>query len=71
MDGNICWSEGSVTAAARIPSIFILCTGFGFRDTAERCRQAGWPVLEIDCGHDAMLIEPRKLAELLLSPDCA
>jgi pimeloyl-ACP methyl ester carboxylesterase len=55
------------TFAWQIPSTYILCTGFGFRPTAERCREAGWPVLEIDCGHDAMIIKPRELAELLMS----
>ncbi len=55
------------TFAWRIPSTFILCKGFGFGPTAQRCRQAGWPVLEIDCGHDAMIIRPRELAELLVS----
>ena len=58
------------TFARQISSAFILCTGFGFKATADRCRQAGWPVLEIDCGHDAMIIKPRELAELLLSASC-
>ena len=58
------------TFAPRIPSTFILCKRFGFGATAERCRQRGWPVLEIDCGHDAMLIEPRRLSELLMSANC-
>jgi pimeloyl-ACP methyl ester carboxylesterase len=58
------------TYAWRIPSSFIHCKGFGFGATAERCRQAGWPVLEIDCGHDAMIIKPHELAELLVSASC-
>jgi pimeloyl-ACP methyl ester carboxylesterase len=58
------------TFARQIPSTFILCTGFGFKATAEQCRQDGWPVLEIECGHDAMIIKPRELAALLLSPNC-
>jgi pimeloyl-ACP methyl ester carboxylesterase len=58
------------TYAWQIPSSFILCKGFGFGATAERCRQAGWPVLEIDCGHDAMIIKPHELAELLVSASC-
>jgi pimeloyl-ACP methyl ester carboxylesterase len=52
--------------ASRIPSTFILCKRFGFGDTAERCRRKGWPVLEIDCGHDAMIVKPRELCELLV-----
>jgi pimeloyl-ACP methyl ester carboxylesterase len=58
------------TFAWQIPSTFIHCTRSGFKATADRCRQTGWPVLEIDCGHDAMIIKPRELAELLLSPNC-
>jgi len=58
------------TFARQIPSSYIYCTGFGFKATADRCRAAGWPVLEIDCGHDAMIIKPRELAELLLSANC-
>jgi pimeloyl-ACP methyl ester carboxylesterase len=53
--------------AARVPSTFILCKQFGFADTAERCRRGGWPVLEVDCGHDAMIVKPRELSELLIS----
>ena len=56
--------------AGQIPSTYVHCTGFGFKATADRCREAGWPVLEIDCGHDAMIIKPRELAELLLSVTC-
>jgi pimeloyl-ACP methyl ester carboxylesterase len=52
------------------PSTYILCSQFGFHSTAARCRSMGWPVLEIDCGHDAMVIRPRELAALLTSPDC-
>jgi pimeloyl-ACP methyl ester carboxylesterase len=63
----------AVEASDHVPSLpatFILCTQFGFGATAERCREQGWPVLEIDSGHDAMVIQPRALADLLLSPDC-
>ena len=58
------------TFAWKIPSTYILCRDFGFQATADRCRQAGWPVLEIGCGHDAMIIKPRELAALLVSPHC-
>jgi pimeloyl-ACP methyl ester carboxylesterase len=54
------------TFASSIPSTFILCKQFGFHATADRCRQSGWPVLEIDCGHDAMVVKPRELSELLV-----
>ena len=53
-----------------IPSTFILCTQYGFGDTAEASRQKGWPVLEVDSGHDVMVTRPEALAALLLSSDC-
>jgi len=52
------------------PSTFIACTRFGSGGTAEKCRAKGWPVLALDCGHDAMVLKPRELADLLLGPDC-
>jgi pimeloyl-ACP methyl ester carboxylesterase len=55
------------TFAAKIPSTFVLCKRFGFGETAERCRRKGWPVFEIDCGHDAMIIKPQDLCELLVT----
>jgi pimeloyl-ACP methyl ester carboxylesterase len=58
------------TFASRVPSNFILCKKFGFGGTADRCRQNGWPVFEIDSGHDAMIIRPRELSELLISASC-
>lgn len=54
------------TFASRIPSTFIMCKQFGFAATAERCRNSGWPVLAIDCGHDAMIVRPRELSEMLV-----
>jgi len=60
----------ALPTAEQIPSTYILCTQFGFQDTAARCRAKGWPVLKIDCGHDAMVIKPRELVDLLLTPDC-
>jgi hypothetical protein len=53
--------------AAKIPSSFIWCRQFGFGQTAERCRQSGWPVHEIDCGHDAMLLKAKELSQLLIA----
>lgn len=53
-----------------IPSTYILCTQYGFGKTAEACRQKGWPVLEVDSGHDVMVTRPEALTALLLSSDC-
>jgi pimeloyl-ACP methyl ester carboxylesterase len=55
------------TFAQGIPSVFILCKQFGFGATAQRCRQNGWTVLEIDCGHDAMIVRPKELSEALIA----
>ena len=52
------------------PSTFVVCSQSGFQETAAKCRAKGWPVLEIDCGHDAMVIKPGELADLLVAPDC-
>jgi pimeloyl-ACP methyl ester carboxylesterase len=57
-------------ATNQTPSTYILCTQFGFQETAAKCRAKGWPVLEIDSGHDAMVVKPRELADLLLTRDC-
>jgi pimeloyl-ACP methyl ester carboxylesterase len=56
--------------AQPMPSTYILCKQFGFQETAAKCRLKGWPVLEIDCGHDAMIVKPRELVDLLLTRDC-
>ena len=62
-------AEGPI-ATKPIPSTYILCTQFAFQETAAKCRAKGWPVLEIDCGHDAMVVKPRELVNLLLTRDC-
>ena len=62
-----------VDAKERVPAIpatYILCTQFGLHETATRCKQNGWPVLEIESGHDVMVTKPNELADLLLSPEC-
>lgn len=62
-----------VEAKERVPAIsatFILCTQYGYGETAAKCRENGWPVLEIDSGHDVMVTRPKELAALLLSPEC-
>ncbi len=57
-------------AAKSVPSTYIKCTRSSFAETAQRCRAAGWPVLELESGHEAMIAKPRELAALLLSPNC-
>lgn len=53
--------NGAVDA---IPTHAILCRdglGIPFRQWSE---EFGWPVSTIDCGHDAMVIEPERLAQI-------
>jgi pimeloyl-ACP methyl ester carboxylesterase len=61
----------STAAARRLPRTFIHCrikpAGDSFRPFAEQARSEGWPVHELDAGHDAMVTMPRELAELLLA----
>jgi pimeloyl-ACP methyl ester carboxylesterase len=62
--------------AAKIPRCYILCArregligAFGFDPLApfvEKARRAGWPVLTVDAGHDAMVTAPREVARHLL-----
>jgi pimeloyl-ACP methyl ester carboxylesterase len=53
-------------AAMSIPSSYIRCLQFSLGATyAAWAKEQGWPVFELDTGHDAMITEPVALAELL------
>jgi pimeloyl-ACP methyl ester carboxylesterase len=55
---------------AGIPASFIRCTRPPLPTTAffaDAARQRGWPVYEIETGHDAMVTEPEKLATILIA----
>jgi hypothetical protein len=53
---------------AKLPREYLRCKGFsGFGPTAERVRAQGWPVKELNTGHDAMVSAPAELAEALLA----
>ena len=51
-----------------VPATFVECTDWMrvFRPHAERAREAGWPVLELPTGHEAMVTAPEELAAVLL-----
>ena len=54
-----------------IPGSFALCTAHGRSNSgparnAERVRKLGWPVTEVETGHDLMVTEPEQTAEFLL-----
>jgi len=55
-------------AAGRVPAAFVECVSWMrvFAAQAERARQRGWPVRELDTGHEAMVTAPRALADTLL-----
>jgi pimeloyl-ACP methyl ester carboxylesterase len=51
-----------------VPAAFIECVSWMrvFRAHADRARRRGWPVHELDTGHEAMVTAPEALAEVLL-----
>lgn len=52
--------------AAAIPSSYIRCLQFSLGASyAASAKSQGWPVFEIDTGHDALLTEPEILADLI------
>jgi hypothetical protein len=50
-----------------VPAAFIECVSWMrvFRGQAERARARGWPVHELDTGHEAMVTAPEELAGVL------
>ena len=63
--------EDDNTANARLPKLYIACTQGPtapiFASTVERVRAKGWDVSELATGHNAMMLEPEKLAGILLA----
>jgi pimeloyl-ACP methyl ester carboxylesterase len=51
--------------AARLPSWFVHCVGEDFGAQAERARERGWTVIEVDSPHAFPLVHPAKCAEVL------
>ena len=54
-----------------VPGSFALCTARGRGRSgparnAERVRKLGWPVTEIETGHDLMVTEPQQTADFLM-----
>lgn len=60
---------GGTDGADAVPAAFVECTGWSrvFAPHAERARARGWPVHEIDTGHEAMVTAPAALADVLLA----
>lgn len=52
-----------------VPATFIECTSWmrAFQPQAERAKKAGWPVLTVPTGHEAMVTAPEDLAAALLT----
>jgi pimeloyl-ACP methyl ester carboxylesterase len=55
-------------ACEEVPAAFVECVSWMrvFRAHADRARERGWPVHELDTGHEAMVTAPEALAEALL-----
>ena len=55
-------------AADRVPASFVECVSWMrvFQSQAERARAKGWPVHELETGHEAMVTAPEELAGVLL-----
>ncbi|WP_062201532.1 alpha/beta fold hydrolase [Demequina salsinemoris] len=53
----------------RVPAQYIECVSWmrAFRGHADRARALGWPVHELETGHEAMVTAPQELAELLVA----
>jgi pimeloyl-ACP methyl ester carboxylesterase len=56
---------GSIEAQ-KISRSFILSSESGFDPIAERVRQSGWGLYQLDTGHDPMITKPREVADILL-----
>ena len=52
--------------AQGIPRSFILSSGSGFDQVAERAKRSCWDVYKLDTGHDPMITKPLEVAEILL-----
>ncbi|HEU0075909.1 MAG TPA: alpha/beta fold hydrolase [Dehalococcoidia bacterium] len=57
--------DAPLMKAKTLPRSFIHCTQFGLGGFAELMRSEGGHVYTLDCGHDAMVIQPAELAEVL------
>lgn len=51
-----------------VPAVFVECTDWMrvFRAQGERAENAGWPVLSVPTGHEAMVTAPEALAKILI-----
>lgn len=68
-----CWRQPSRLDGdhARIPTIlYVLATGWGgaqppFDSHYRKALELGWQTMQVGCGHDVMLDEPTRLADIL------
>ncbi len=62
-----------VNRKATLPATYLACVADGypakpfFQPFALKARALGWPVVELDTGHDCHVEKPREVADLLLS----
>ena len=59
---------GSYGAVEDVPAAFVECVAWMrvFAGQADRARDRGWPVHELETGHEAMVTAPKALAEVLI-----
>ena len=52
----------------RVPAAFVECVSWMrvFAGQADRARARGWPVHELETGHEAMVTAPEELADVLI-----
>jgi pimeloyl-ACP methyl ester carboxylesterase len=58
-----------LTGSRETPAVFVECTDWPrvFHSHAERAAARGWPVHDLEAGHEAMVTAPKELADLLLA----
>ena len=56
-----------VAALRAIPSAYLQCVQFPYLSwVADKARELGWPVYQIESGHDAMVTAPSQVVDILL-----
>jgi pimeloyl-ACP methyl ester carboxylesterase len=57
--------EAPLMKAKQLPRSFIHCAQFGLGAFGEKIRGEGGTVFTLNCGHDAMVLQPEALADIL------
>ena len=57
--------DAPLMKAKQLPRSFVHCAQFGLGGFGEKIRSEGGTVFTLDCGHDAMVLQPEELADIL------